>query len=143
MKTKAVSKYNRISARKARVVADMVRGEKATNAFHVLKFTPKKAARLIEKTLKSAVANAENNFGADKKDLVISEIMIDEGPTLKRYRPRSRGMASSIMKRTSHVTIVVEGQERENKKKNTETKLKTNGKVKTEVKEKKELKDGS
>jgi large subunit ribosomal protein L22 len=117
MKTKAVSKYNRISARKTRLVANMVRGEKAANAFYILKFTPQKAARLVEKTLKSAVANAENNFSAGKEDLFISEIMIDEGPTLKRYRPRARGMASAIMKRTSHVTIVLESKEKQNKKK--------------------------
>lgn len=143
MKTKAVSKYNRISVRKTRLVADMVRGENATNAFNILKFTPKKAARLIEKTLKSAVANAENNFGANKKDLVISEIMVDEGPTLKRYRPRSRGMASSIMKRTSHVTIVVEGQEKENKKVKAAEKTLTTEKEKKQDKAKKEQKDGS
>lgn len=116
MQVKAVSKYNRISARKTRLVADMVRGQKATAAFSVLKFTPKKAARLVEKTLNSAVANAENNFGLDKKDLVISQILVDEGPTLKRHRPRAKGMASSIFKRTAHVTIVVEGKEKPVKK---------------------------
>ncbi len=116
MKVKAVSKYNRISARKTRLVADMVRGENTNRAFDILKFTPKKAARLIEKTLKSAVANAENNHGMDKKDLLISTIMIDEGPTLKRHRPRARGMASAIRKRTSHVTIVLEGKEKPVKK---------------------------
>lgn len=111
MKTKAVSKYNRISARKTRLVADMVRGQKANEALSILKFTPKKAARLVEKTLKSAVANAENNFSMNKDNLIISEIMVDEGPTLKRHRPRARGMASAIRKRTSHVTIVVEQEE--------------------------------
>lgn len=116
MQVKAVSKYNRISARKTRLVADMVRGQKASAAFSILKFTPKKAARLVEKTLKSAVANAENNFGMDKKDLVVSTILIDEGPTLKRHRPRARGMASAIRKRTAHVTIVVEGNEKPVKK---------------------------
>ncbi len=116
MEVKAVSKYNRISARKVRLVANMVRGQKASTAFNVLKFTPKKAAKLVEKTLKSAVANAENNFGIDKNDLVISTIMVDEGPTLKRHMPRSRGMANTIRKRTSHVTIVVESQEKEVKK---------------------------
>lgn len=116
MQVKAVSKYNRISARKTRLVADMVRGQKASTAFSTLRFTPKKAARLVEKTLKSAVANAENNFGMDKKDLVISTILVDEGPTLKRHRPRARGMASAIRKRTAHVTIVVEGEEKPVKK---------------------------
>jgi len=116
MQVKAVSKYNRISARKTRLVADMVRGQNALTAFSVLKFTPKKAARLVEKTLKSAVANAENNFGMDKKDLVISTILVDEGPTLKRHRPRARGMASAIRKRTAHVTVIVEGKEKPVKK---------------------------
>ncbi len=116
MQVKAVSKYNRISARKARLVADMVRGENANHAFDILKFTPKKAARLIEKTLKSAVSNAENNHGMDKKDLLITTILIDEGPTLKRHRPRARGMASAIRKRTSHVTIVLEGRQKPIKK---------------------------
>lgn len=116
MQVKSVSKYNRISARKTRLVADMVRGQKASTAFSTLKFTPKKAARLVEKTLKSAVANAENNFGIDKKDLVISTILVDEGPTLKRHRPRAKGMASAIRKRTAHVTIVVEGEKKEVKK---------------------------
>lgn len=116
MQVKAVSKYNRISARKTRLVADMVRGQKASAAFSILKFTPKKAARLVEKTLKSAVANAENNFGMDKKDLVVSTILVDEGPTLKRHQPRARGMASAIRKRTAHVTIVVEGNEKPVKK---------------------------
>ncbi len=123
MKTKAVSKYNRISPRKTRLVADMVRGRRTNEAFGILKFTPKKAARLIEKTLKSAVANAENNFGMSKENLVISQIMIDEGPTLKRHRPRARGMASAIRKRTSHVTIVVESGEKVVKKPVKEEKL--------------------
>jgi large subunit ribosomal protein L22 len=122
MQVKAVSKYNRISARKTRLVADMVRGQKASTAFGTLKFTPKKAARLVEKTLKSAVANAENNFGIDKKDLVISTILVDEGPTLKRHRPRARGVASAIRKRTAHVTIVVEGEKKTVDKKKPEKK---------------------
>lgn len=120
MKTKAVSKYNRISARKTRLVADMVRGQKVSTAFSILQFTPKKAARLVEKTLKSAVANAENNHKMDKKDLVISSILVDEGPTLKRFRPRARGMASAIKKRTSHVTIVVMEGKKPTKKRITE-----------------------
>lgn len=135
MQVKAVSKYNRISARKTRLVADMVRGQKASTAFSVLKFTPKKAARLVEKTLKSAVANAENNFGIDKKDLVISTILVDEGPTLKRHRPRARGVASAILKRTAHVTIVVEGEKKTVKKVSEKEKLeKKPEKVKQEKK---------
>lgn len=126
MQVKAVSKYNRISARKARLVANMVRGEKATSAFQILKYTPKRSARLIEKTLKSAVANAENNHGLDKKDLMISEIMIDEGPTLKRFRPRARGMANTIRKRSSHVTIVVEGREKSVKEEKSKKTIKEN-----------------
>jgi len=139
MQAKAVSKYNRISARKTRLVADMVRGQKVAVAFNVLKFTPKKAARLVEKTLRSAVANAENNFGMDKKDLSISAITIDEGPTLKRHRPRARGMASAIFKRTAHITIVVESIDKEKNKK--ETRLRKNATDGQEVKNKKLVKE--
>jgi len=108
MEVKAVSKYNRMSARKARLAADMVRGQKVTEAFHILSFTPKKAAKLVMKTLKSAVANAEHNLKLDKNDLVISKITVDEGPTLKRHRPVAKGRTAAIKKRTSHVTVAVE-----------------------------------
>jgi large subunit ribosomal protein L22 len=107
MEVKAVEKYIRISPKKARLVADMVRGENALKAQTMLKFVPKKAAQIIYKALTSAIANAENNAGLKKENLVISKITVDKGPSLKRFRPRSKGMASSLLKRTSHVTVVV------------------------------------
>ena len=127
MEVRAVSKYNRISARKTRLIADMVRGRNVGEAFEALRFTPKKAARLVSKTLKSAVSNAENNFHLDKKDLVISKITVDEGPTLKRFRPRAKGAAGPIKKRTAHVTVVVEDIKKDKK---------VAGKVEKVVKEK-------
>jgi large subunit ribosomal protein L22 len=107
MEVKAVEKYIRISPKKARPVADIVRGQRASEALTALRFTPKKGAKVIAKAVKSAVANAEHNFNADKDNLYIKSISIDNGPSLKRFRPRSRGMVSHILKRTSHVTVVV------------------------------------
>jgi large subunit ribosomal protein L22 len=110
MEVKAVEKYIRISPRKARLVADMVRGQNAKKSLVALKFMPKKAAGIIYKAVKSAVANAENNFNLDGETLVISKITVDGGPTLKRFRPAARGMAKHIRKRTSHITVVVSGE---------------------------------
>lgn len=107
MEVKAVEKYIRISPRKARLVADVVRGQNAKKSLVQLQFMPKKAAKIIYKALKSAIANAENNFNLDGETLVISKITVDNGPTLKRFRPRAKGMASHIRKRTSHVTVTV------------------------------------
>jgi large subunit ribosomal protein L22 len=107
MEVQAVEKYIRISPKKARLVADVVRGENAVSALATLRFMPVKSAGIIYKALHSAMANATNNFGLDKNALVISKITIDKGPSLKRFRPRSRGMASALLKRTSHVTVVV------------------------------------
>ncbi len=106
MPARAVLRYARISPRKARVVADMIRGKDVDEAFIILKFTPKKAARIIEKLLKSAVANAEASPDiVDVDSLYISKICVDEGPMLKRIRPRAMGRAYLIRKRTSHITI--------------------------------------
>lgn len=107
MEVKAVEKYIRISPKKARLVADVVRGKSALEALTILKFMPKKAANIIFKALNSAVANAVNNAGLKKEDLIISKITVDQGPSLKRFRPRSRGMASALLKRTSHITVIV------------------------------------
>ncbi|MCP0886902.1 50S ribosomal protein L22 [Ligilactobacillus sp. WILCCON 0076] len=104
---KATAKTVRIPARKARLVIDLIRGKKVADALGILKFTPRSGAQLIEKVLKSAVANAENNFDLDVEDLYISEAFVNEGPTLKRFRPRAKGSASPINKRTSHITVVV------------------------------------
>ena len=107
MEAKAVAKYVRIAPRKVRVVMNLIRGKNVADAFAILKFTPKAGADVIAKVLKSAVANAENNFDMNVDKLYISSAYVDQGPTLKRIHPRSRGQAFSIFKRTSHVTVVV------------------------------------
>lgn len=104
---KATAKMVRISARKIRLVLDTIRNKTVAEAFAILKFTPNGAASDVEKVLKSAVANAENNFDLDRASLVVSEAFANEGPTLKRFRPRAKGSASPINKRTSHITVVV------------------------------------
>jgi len=107
----AVAKARHIhqSARKVRQVLDEVRGKQVENAINLLHFTPKKAAKIIEKTLRSAVANAVNREGSevDADKLFIKEAFCDEGPTMRRFRPRAMGRATIIRKRTSHLTIVV------------------------------------
>ena len=108
MESKAVAKYVRIAPRKVRVVMDLIRGKNVAEAFAILKFTPKAGADVVEKVLKSAVANAENNFDMDVDKLYVKTAFVDQGPTLKRIHPRSRGQAFKILKRTSHVTIVVD-----------------------------------
>lgn len=105
---KAITKYQRISPRKARLVADMVRGKRVEEAAAILQFSNKKAGRMIGKTLKSAVANAENNLGLNRSNLVVSTIFVDEGPTMKRAKSKCRGGRSPVLKRMSHFTVVVE-----------------------------------
>lgn len=107
MEAKAVARYVRIAPRKVRVVMDLVRGKSIADALTVLRFTPKAASPIIEKVLKSAVANAEHNYDMDVNNLVVSQAFADQGPTLKRFRPRAQGRASRINKRTSHISIVV------------------------------------
>lgn len=107
MEAKAVAKFVRIAPRKVRVVMNLIRGKNVADAFAILKFTPKAGAEVIEKVLKSAVANAENNFDMNVDKLYVASAYVDQGPTLKRIHPRSRGQAFSIFKRTSHVTVVV------------------------------------
>ena len=104
---KAILRSARISAQKARLVADLVRGLPVGRASDVLTFTNKKAAQLVRKVLLSAVANAENNLGADVDDLKVSSIFVDEGPMMKRMHARAKGRGSRILKRTSHITVVV------------------------------------
>ena len=104
---KAVHRFARTSAQKARLVADQVRGMPVDKAIDLLKFRPRKAAALIYKVLNSAVSNAENNAGLNADKLVVSRIMIDEGPSLKRIMPRAKGRADRIVKRTSHISIYV------------------------------------
>ena len=108
MESKAVAKYVRIAPRKVRVVMDLIRGKNVAEAFAILKFTPKAGAEVVEKVLRSAVANAETNFDMDVDKLYVTTEFADQGPTLKRIHPRSRGQAFKILKRTSHVTIVVD-----------------------------------
>ena len=105
---KAGGKYVRIAPRKVRVVMDLIRGKNVAEAFAILKFTPKAGADVVEKVLRSAVANAENNFDMDVDKLYVKTAFVDQGPTLKRIHPRSRGQAFKILKRTSHVTVIVD-----------------------------------
>ncbi len=107
MEAKAVARYLRISPRKARQVIDLVRGRDVGDALSTLKFTPRKAARLVEKVINSAVANAEHNSEMEPDSLFIKKAYVDEGPTMKRWRARAFGRATMIKKRMSHITIVV------------------------------------
>jgi large subunit ribosomal protein L22 len=107
MQTQAVLKFVRLSPYKGRLIADLVRGKKVDEALNTLKFSRTRAAGIIRKVLESAIANAENNNGADIDELRVSEIFVDEGPTMKRTRPRAKGRADRILKRTSHVTVRV------------------------------------
>ncbi len=114
MKVKAQAKYIRQSPYKVRIVLDLVRGLPVEEAENVLTLTNRRAADPILKVLKSAVANAEHNFALDGDELFVSEAFADEGPTLKRWRPRARGRATRINKRTSHITIVLADEEETN-----------------------------
>ncbi len=109
MESMAEAKNIRKSPRKIRLVADGLRGQNPEKALEVLKFTPKAAALPLGKVIKSALANATNNLKMDKEKLIIKEILVNEGPVLKRFKARSRGMAHPILKRTSHIRIVLEG----------------------------------
>ena len=101
----ATLRFARISARKVKIVADLIRGKKADEALAIVKFTPKASSEILEKLLKSAIANAENNHGMNRGNLVVSEIYANQGPTMKRIRPAAKGLAVRIRKRTSHITI--------------------------------------
>ena len=108
MEAKATAKYVRMTPRKVRFVMDTIRGKYADEALALLKFTPNHAAEEIAKVLQSAMANAENNFGMDPDSLRIARCYVDGGPSLKRVQPRAQGRAYRILKRTSHITVVVE-----------------------------------
>ncbi|RYL89895.1 50S ribosomal protein L22 [Sporolactobacillus sp. THM7-4] len=107
MQAKATARQIRIAPRKARLVIDLIRGKDVGYAIAVLKNTQKAASPIIEKVLKSAIANAEHNYDMDAADLFVEKAYVDEGATLKRFRPRAQGRASKINKRTSHITIIV------------------------------------
>ena len=108
MEVKAVAKTVRMSPRKVRLVLDLVRGKNVVEAFAILKFTPNHAARDISKVLKSAVANATNNHEMDESKLFVKACFANEGVTIKRFMPRAKGSAAEILKRTSHITVVVD-----------------------------------
>lgn len=109
METIAKHRHARSSAQKVRLVADLIRGKnkKVSQALDILTYTNKKAAVLVKKVLESAIANAEHNDGADIDDLKVTKIFVDEGPSMKRIMPRAKGRADRILKRTSHITVVV------------------------------------
>jgi large subunit ribosomal protein L22 len=107
MQTQAVLKFVRLSPKKARAVADSVRGKPVGEALNILKFSTRKPALVLRKVLESAIANAENNHSADVDELQVKEIFVDQGPVLKRIMPRAKGRADRITKPTSHITIRV------------------------------------
>ncbi len=108
MEAKAVGKYIRVSAQKARLVADVVRGMGVDEAITTLRFMPKKSAAIIQKVIESAVANATQDDNADVDNLYVKTIFVDGGPSLKRIRPRAQGRATGIIKRSSHITVIVD-----------------------------------
>ena len=107
MKTTAVLRGVRLSAQKGRLVADQIRGLPVDKALNILAFSPKKGAEIIRKVLESAIANAEHNEGADIDELKVSEILVDEGTTLKRFTARAKGRGNRISKRTCHIQVTV------------------------------------
>lgn len=111
MEAKAVARYVRVTPSKVRLIADLIRDKNVGQALSILKFTPNKGARVLEKVLSSAIANAEHNYDMDVNDLYVAKTYIDEGPTLKRWRAKAMGRVGRIRKRTSHITVVL--QERE------------------------------
>ncbi|HAA08703.1 MAG: 50S ribosomal protein L22 [Syntrophomonadaceae bacterium] len=111
MEARAIARYLRVSPFKARQVADLIRGKDVDEAVGILRYTNKKSAPLISKVLKSAIANAEHNYDMDTDALYVSEIYIDEGPIIKRMRPRAYGRADIRRHRTSHITVVVRERE--------------------------------
>jgi len=108
---RATLKFARISSRKVKIVADLIRGKNVDEALAIVKFTPKASSEVIEKLLKSAIANAENNHEMKHENLYVAEIFANQGPTLKRIRPAAKGSAVRIRKRTSHITIVLKEKE--------------------------------
>ena len=106
---KAIAKYIRISSRKVRIVIDLIRGKQVDEALAILRFTPKAASPVVEKVLLSAIANAENNPPYLNRDnLYVAEVYANQGPTLKRFMPRAKGSASPILKRSSHISVILD-----------------------------------
>ena len=107
MEAKAIAKYERISPLKVNFICKEIRGKKVDEALAILQYTPKNGARILEKVLKSAVANAEHNFNLDRDLLYVSEAYANDAPVMKRWRPKAKGMAYPILKRSSHIGVVV------------------------------------
>ena len=107
MEVKAISRYVRISPQKVRKIAGAIKGKPVETGLGILKFMPQKAAGLVEKAVRSAAANADHNHGVDVDSLVINNLIVDQGPTLKRFRARARGRGARILKRTSHITVIL------------------------------------
>ncbi|MBU1670374.1 MAG: 50S ribosomal protein L22 [Actinobacteria bacterium] len=113
METRAVARFVRVSPQKARLVVDLIRGKDVGEAQQILEYSPKAAAQIVSKVLMSALANAENNNGLSPEALYVSKVFVDEGPTLKRWRPRAYGRPTRINKRTSHITVILDEREPE------------------------------
>lgn len=111
MEARAHLRYARIAPRKVQIVLDLIRGQEVNKAMAILKYTPKAASEMLIKLLNSAIANAENNNSMAREDLVVSQCFVTAGPTLKRIRPRAQGRAYRILKRTSHITLVLNEKE--------------------------------
>ena len=111
MEARAIARHIRISPRKARQVIDLIRGKDVEEALAILQLVPKGGSPIVEKVVRSAVANAENNYDMDVDSLYVAECYVDQGPTMKRIRPRARGMANRIRKRTSHITVILREKE--------------------------------
>ncbi|MBU5425656.1 50S ribosomal protein L22 [Tissierella pigra] len=107
MEARAIAKYVRISPLKVNFICKEIRGKQVDEALSILRFTPKKGARVLEKVLTSAIANAENNFNMDRENLYVDNAYANDGPHMKRFRPKARGMAYPIIKRSSHIGVVV------------------------------------
>lgn len=105
---RAIARYVRISSRKVKVVIDLIRGKSYQEAMGILEFTPKAASEVVKKLLESAAANAENNLDMSRDTLYVAEVFANQGPTLKRFRPRAQGRAARIRKRTSHITVILD-----------------------------------
>jgi large subunit ribosomal protein L22 len=107
MEVKATQRYVRISPQKVRMIVDAIKGKPAETAINALKFMPQKSAGIVEKIVRSAVANADQNTSIDVDDLVVQNLIVDQGPTLKRFKARARGRGARILKRTAHITVVL------------------------------------
>ena len=107
MEARAQARYVRLAPRKARAVVDLIRSKNVDEAMSILRYTPRRAAEAVSKVVKSAAANAENNFEMNRGSLYVDQVYVDEGPSLKRVQPRARGRRFLILKRTSHITVIV------------------------------------